>query len=261
MGAEVLEVFADIAEAVASPSELRPEDTLPIRETIVERYLSRNHPRWIARTSRRRASGRRACRKVAPTDWPFRSAARRRSRARRRRRSADSRRHPDARPQRALRRTRGDDLVRCHRRGSRRRDRHRQGQRPAAHAARLGRRDERHVRRTPQRRPALGSAAERLQTGRRAQPRDLEGLPAASQLAPHHARRGARLAAQRNVATYILKGEALAITHEVNPDKPVSDTIVAHHNRTVAEVSPPSWASSWPRPRTSTTTSCASRWS
>jgi len=46
MGAEVLDVFAEVSERVASPSELRPEDTLKIRETIVERYLTRNHPRW-----------------------------------------------------------------------------------------------------------------------------------------------------------------------------------------------------------------------
>lgn len=46
MGAEVLDVFAELSERVASPSELRPEDTLKIRETIVEKYLTRNHSRW-----------------------------------------------------------------------------------------------------------------------------------------------------------------------------------------------------------------------
>ena len=41
MGAEVLEVFAEVSETVASPSTLRPEDTLPIREKIVDfRYPS-----------------------------------------------------------------------------------------------------------------------------------------------------------------------------------------------------------------------------
>lgn len=35
---------------------------------------------------------------------------------------------------------------------------------------------------------------------------------------------------------YILRGEALAATHEVNPRKPVSATIVEHHNRTVSLV-------------------------
>jgi len=35
---------------------------------------------------------------------------------------------------------------------------------------------------------------------------------------------------------YVVRGEALAATHEVNPEKPVSPTIVALHNRTVAHV-------------------------
>lgn len=48
MGDEVLEVFSDIAEAVASPTHLRPEDTVEIRHRLVERYLRRNHPRWLA---------------------------------------------------------------------------------------------------------------------------------------------------------------------------------------------------------------------
>jgi len=46
MGDEVLEVFSDVAERVASPSMLTPEDTLSIREELVERYLHRSHPQW-----------------------------------------------------------------------------------------------------------------------------------------------------------------------------------------------------------------------
>src|SRR5437764_12090029 len=46
MGDEVLEVFSDVAEGIASPSLLTPDDTLAIREQLVERYLARNHPRW-----------------------------------------------------------------------------------------------------------------------------------------------------------------------------------------------------------------------
>jgi hypothetical protein len=46
MGDEVLEVFGDIAERVDSPASLRPEDCAPIRARVVERYLRRNHPRW-----------------------------------------------------------------------------------------------------------------------------------------------------------------------------------------------------------------------
>ena len=49
MGDEVLEVFADLAETVASPSLLQPEDTATIRARVVERFLRRNHPQWIAR--------------------------------------------------------------------------------------------------------------------------------------------------------------------------------------------------------------------
>jgi hypothetical protein len=36
--------------------------------------------------------------------------------------------------------------------------------------------------------------------------------------------------------TYILRGSGLAATHEMNPAAPVSDTIVALHDRTVEEV-------------------------
>lgn len=50
LGDEVLEVFGDIAEGVASVTELRPEDTVAIRARVVERYLRRNHPRWVAGT-------------------------------------------------------------------------------------------------------------------------------------------------------------------------------------------------------------------
>src|SRR5437764_12155540 len=46
MGDEVFEVFSDVAEGVASPSLLTPEDTLTIRERLVERYLARTHPHW-----------------------------------------------------------------------------------------------------------------------------------------------------------------------------------------------------------------------
>ncbi|HEU4522372.1 MAG TPA: hypothetical protein VFT12_10235, partial [Thermoanaerobaculia bacterium] len=41
---------------------------------------------------------------------------------------------------------------------------------------------------------------------------------------------------EKGTTIYILRGEALATTHEVNPAKPVSEMIVAHHNRTVTQV-------------------------
>jgi hypothetical protein len=47
MGGEVLEVFADLADGVTSATMLAPDDTLTIREQVVDRYLRRNHPRWL----------------------------------------------------------------------------------------------------------------------------------------------------------------------------------------------------------------------
>lgn len=47
MGDEVLEVFSDMAEHL-DPSQLRPEHCASIRSGVVERYLTRNHPLWIA---------------------------------------------------------------------------------------------------------------------------------------------------------------------------------------------------------------------
>lgn len=47
LGDEVLEVFADLADGVTSATMLSPDDTLVIRERVVERYLRRNHPRWL----------------------------------------------------------------------------------------------------------------------------------------------------------------------------------------------------------------------
>lgn len=46
LGHEALEVFGDIAESV-DPSTLRPEQCAAIRSQLVERYLTRNHPLWL----------------------------------------------------------------------------------------------------------------------------------------------------------------------------------------------------------------------
>lgn len=48
LGEEVLQVFADMAESATSVDALRPEDTETIRARVVERYLRRNHPQWMA---------------------------------------------------------------------------------------------------------------------------------------------------------------------------------------------------------------------
>ena len=47
LGDEVLEVFGDLSDRVASPTMLRPEDTKEIRAIVVDRYLRRSQPRWV----------------------------------------------------------------------------------------------------------------------------------------------------------------------------------------------------------------------
>jgi hypothetical protein len=47
LGGEVLEVFADLAEEATSASVLTPADTVSIRSRVVESYLRRNHPHWL----------------------------------------------------------------------------------------------------------------------------------------------------------------------------------------------------------------------
>jgi hypothetical protein len=46
MGEEVLEVFGEIAETIESPGDLRPEHCDTVRTRLVTRYLRRNHPLW-----------------------------------------------------------------------------------------------------------------------------------------------------------------------------------------------------------------------
>lgn len=46
MGEEALEVFGEIAESVPNPADLRPEHCVNVRSRVVERYLTRNHPLW-----------------------------------------------------------------------------------------------------------------------------------------------------------------------------------------------------------------------
>jgi hypothetical protein len=236
MGSEVLEVFAELSDGVASPSELRPEDTLPIRETIVERYLKRNHPRWIEdiptpsfwspRVSEGRANGLAVplgsataiATRVVGEDQPIPDGILMLGRNA----------HFGGREE-----TISFDVIAA----------------DLDDAIAIGKAQ-------GQQHTLPGSVGETSGT--------FDGLqnvallwevqpnvykPAAGRNRPirkvyqrHRNWHLITLAAaldwllQRGTATYILKGEALAITHEVNPDKPVSGTIVAHHNRTVAEV-------------------------
>ncbi|HXG57998.1 MAG TPA: hypothetical protein VNL91_03155 [Thermoanaerobaculia bacterium] len=46
LGDEVLEVFGDIADEARSVDSLTPDDTLGIRARVVERYVRRCHPLW-----------------------------------------------------------------------------------------------------------------------------------------------------------------------------------------------------------------------
>jgi hypothetical protein len=48
MGADVLDVFADIAESSTSVATLEPEDTEGIRLQVIERFVKKNHPQWVA---------------------------------------------------------------------------------------------------------------------------------------------------------------------------------------------------------------------
>lgn len=50
LGGEVLEVFADLAEGVTSAATLEPDDTLTIRAEVIRRYVQRNHPKWLEGT-------------------------------------------------------------------------------------------------------------------------------------------------------------------------------------------------------------------
>lgn len=236
MGSEVLEVFAEVSERVDSPSSLRPEDTLRIREVLVERYLTRNHPRWIGniptpsfwspRVSEGRASGvavpmgdlSSIARRVIADDQPVPSGILMLGRNA----------HFGGREE-----TISFDVIAA----------------DLDDAIAIGKA-------VGQQHTLPGSVGETSGTFDARQNVALiwEVQPNVYKPAGDRNRAIAKvyrrhrnwhlltLAAaldwlrQRGAATYILRGEALAITHEVNPQKPVSPTIVALHNRTVADV-------------------------
>jgi hypothetical protein len=236
MGSEVLEVFAELADGVTSPGELRPEDTLPIRETIVDRYLRRNHPRWIENTP-------------TPSFWSPRVSEGR----------ANGLAVPLGSAMAIATRVVGQDQPIP------------EGILMLGRNAHFGGREETISfdviaadlddaiaigKAKGQQHSLPGSVGETSGTfdGLRSvallwevqpnvyKPAGDRNRPIRKIYQRHRNWHLITLAAaldwllQRGTATYILKGEALAITHEVNPEKPVSDTIVAHHNRTVADV-------------------------
>lgn len=237
MGEEVLEVFADVAENIASASLLTPEDTLALRGRIVERYLRKNHPRWLAgsptpsfwhpRATEGRASGlvlpleRRVddlARTIVGSSQPLPDGVLLLGRNA----------HFGGRAE-----TISFDVV--------------AGELEDAIALGLS---------AGQQHTIPGSAGETSGTfdGARNVALIWEVQPNVYKPAGERNRAIRRvygrhrnwhvvtLAAaidwlrEKGCALFVLRGEALAPTHEVNPGKPVSPAIVAHHDRTVAQV-------------------------
>ncbi len=236
LGADVLEVFADLAEGVTAATMLEPDDTLTIREQVVERFLRRNHPRWLEgiptaslwhpREAEGRASGAAVplgelpelARRVVPGDQPFpdgililgRNA------------------HFGGRAE-----TISFDVV----------------ARGLDDALAIGNA-------AGQQHTIPGSVGETSGTFDSAQNVALlwEVQPNVYKPAGERNRAIAKLYRKhrnwhlvtlasaihwlslQKTATFILRGSALAPAHEVNPEKPVSETIAALHDRTVEQV-------------------------
>jgi hypothetical protein len=236
MGSEVLEVFAELSERVAAPSELRPEDTLRIRETIVERYLTRNHARWLdniptpsfwsPRVSEGRASGLAVpigdvtivAARVIGDDQPTPSGILMLGR------NAHYGGREDTISFDVIAADVNDAIAVGKAVGQ-------QHTLPGSIGETSGTFDARqNVALIWEVQPNVYKPAGDRNRAiskiyRRHRNWHLVTLAAALEWLKQHA-----------TTTYILKGEALAITHEVNPEKPVSPMIVELHNRTVDEV-------------------------
>ncbi|HUP60316.1 MAG TPA: hypothetical protein VNA69_07840 [Thermoanaerobaculia bacterium] len=222
LGDEVLEVFSDIAEDAASVAELRPEDTLTIRARVVERFLRRNHPLWLAG-------------KPTASLWHPREAEGRASGAAIPLRDADRgilvlgrNAHFGGRAETisfdVVARELEDAIAIGQSEGQ-------QHTIPGSVGETSGTFDSAHgVALIWEVQPNVYKPAGERNRGiaklyRRHRNWHLVTLAAALEW----------LAGQR-CATFILRGNALAIAHEVNPAKPVSESIAAMHDRTVEEV-------------------------
>jgi hypothetical protein len=236
MGGEVLEVFADLADGVTSATMLEPDDTLTIREQVVERYLRRNHPRWLEgmptpslwhpRVAEGRAAGAvvpqgeltESIKRVVPDDQPLPDGILVLGR------NAHFGGRAETISFDVVARKLDDALAIGKAAGQ-------QHTIPGSVGATSGTYDGEH-------RLALlwevqpnvyKPAGERnraiARMHRRHRNWHLITLTAALEW----------LVAQ-NATTYILRGQALAVTHEVNPAKPVSEAIAAFHDRTVEHV-------------------------
>lgn len=237
MGDEVLEAFADAAEGVTAASTLTPDDTLTLKHAIVERYLRRNHPQWLAgkptpsfwhpRAAEGRASG-----LVLPIENAIEEVAR----------SIVGPSQPLPDGVLLLGRnahfggraeTISFDLVAA----------------SLADAIALGQA-------AGQQHTIPGSAGETsgtLDAGHHVallweiqpnvyKPAGERNRAIAKVFRKHRNWHVVTLAAaihwlrEKEAKTFILRGDALAPAHEVNPNKPVSPTIVEHHDRTVSQV-------------------------
>ena len=237
MGGEVLEVFADLADGVTAATMLEPDDTLTIREQVVERYLRRNHPRWLEGmpTAESVASARR--RGTCGRGGGAAGGVAGERAARGRGRSAVARRHSRPGAQRAFRWARGDDLVR--RRGARSRTTRWPSARPRGSStrfpARSAPRPERSTARTAWRCCGKCSLTSISRPGSATAPSPRSIAATATGTSLRWPRRWNGSSARTRPRSSC-RGAALAITHEVNPAKPVSEAIAAMHDRTVESV-------------------------
>jgi hypothetical protein len=236
LGDEVLEVFADMADGVTAATMLHPDDTLTLREQVVERYLRRSHPRWLEGLPTpslwhpREAEGRASGAVVPQGELPERVRAV----------VGDAQPVPDGilllgrnahyggRAETIsfdiVARELDDALALGKASGQ-------QHTIPGSAGATSGTYDGVHqvallwevqpnvFKPSGDRNRAIAKIYRRHRNWH------LLTLAAALEWLREH-----------EAATFVLRGDALAITHEVNPDKPVSATISALHDRTVDEV-------------------------
>lgn len=236
LGDEVLEVFADLAEGVTSAMTLSPDDTLTIRDEVVERYLRRNHPKWLEGTPTaslwhpREAEGRASgaalplgdvaelARRVVGADQPIPDGLLILGR------NAHFGGRSDTISFDVVARDLDDALTFGKAAGQQHTIPGSAGETSATFDA-IG-----NLALVWEVQPnVFKPAGERnraiAKIYRRHRNWHLVTLAAALEWL-----------AQQNAATYVLRGSALAVTHEVNPAKPVSGTIASLHDRTLERV-------------------------
>ena len=222
MGDEVLEVFADLADGVTSATMLTPDDTLLIRERVVERYLRRHHPRWLEgkptaslwhpRAAEGRASGAAIPLTRIPEGIPI--LGRNAHHGGRAETISFDVVDPDLEDAVLIAKAEGQQHTIPGSVGET------SGTFDGAHNVALLWEVQPNV---------YKPAGERNRAVAKVYRRHRNWHVTTLRLALEWLR-------AQNTETYIVRGSALAITHEVNPAKPVSETIAALHDRTVEEV-------------------------